>query len=158
LEIGDLVLLDFGGIYDGYCVDITRTACVGSPGDEAKRLHEAVLEAQTAAIAAVRPGKSASDVDTAARHSLKERGLADAFGHSTGHGLGIEVHEAPLVAPVNQSKTRGADVILMAGMVFTVEPGVYVPGFGGVRIEDDVMVTLQGCDVLTKVSRRLAVG
>ena len=158
LEIGDLVLLDFGGIYDGYCVDITRAACVGPPGDEAKRLHEAVLEAQTAAIAVVRPGNFASDVDTAARDVLKERDLADAFGHSTGHGLGIELHEAPLVAPVNQAKTRATDVMLKPGMVFTVEPGVYVPGFGGVRIEDDVIVTLQGCDVLTEVSRRLAVG
>ena len=158
LDNGDLVLLDFGGIYDGYCVDITRTACVGAPGDKAKRLHEAVLEAQAAAIDVVKPGIFASDVDTAARHVLKERGLADEFGHSTGHGLGIELHEAPWVAPVNHLKNGAVDVMLMAGMVFTVEPGVYVSGFGGVRIEDDVMVTLQGCDVLTEVSRRLAVG
>ena len=158
LDDGDLVLLDFGGIYDGYCVDITRTACVGAPGDKAKRLHEAVLEAQAAAIDVVKPGIFASDVDTAARHVLKERDLADEFVHSTGHGLGIEIHEAPWVAPVNHSKNGAVDVMLMAGMVFTVEPGVYVSGFGGVRIEDDVMVTLQGCDVLTEVSRRLAVG
>jgi len=151
-----LVVLDFGGVYDGYCVDLTRTACVGRSTDEARRLHAAVLAAQTAAIAAVRPGLPASRIDAASRSVLEQHGLAEAFGHGTGHGLGIEVHEAPRIAPARQLQ-RGADVVLEAGMVFTIEPGVYLPGTGGVRIEDDVLVTASGCEVLTEVSRVLTV-
>lgn len=157
LSDGDLVVLDFGGVYDGYCVDLTRTACVGRPGDEVARLHAAVLAAQTAAIAAVRPGLPASAIDAAARDVLQRHGLAEAFGHGTGHGLGLEVHEAPRIAPARQLRRAGADVVLQAGMVFTVEPGVYLLGTGGVRIEDDVLVTPDGCDVLTDVSRGLTV-
>ena len=156
LGAGDLVVLDFGGVYDGYCVDLTRTACVGRSTDEATRLHAAVLAAQTAAIAAVRPGIPASRIDAAARSVLEQHGLAEAFGHGTGHGLGIEVHEAPRLAPARQLR-RGADVVLEAGMAFTIEPGVYLPGTGGVRIEDDVLVTAAGCEVLTDVSRVLTV-
>ena len=154
VEQSDLVLVDFGGIYEGYHVDISRTICVGDPTDEARRLHEAVLSAQTAAIETVRPGVPASDVDSAARLTLARYGLAEAFGHSTGHGLGLEIHEAPRIGRVGEP---GADVVLEEGMVFTIEPGVYVPGVGGVRIEDDVVVTPDGCDVLTAAApRRLA--
>ena len=154
---GDLVVLDFGGVYDGYCVDLTRTASIGEPADEAARLHAAVLAAQAAAIAAVRPGVKASSVDEAARGLLRERGLAEAFRHGTGHGLGLEVHEAPRIAPAARLRGPGADVVLEAGMVITVEPGVYVPGTGGVRIEDDVLVTENGCEMLTAAPRALAV-
>ena len=154
---GDLVVLDFGGVYDGYCVDLTRTACVGRSSDEATQLHAAVLAAQTAAIAAVRPGIPASQIDAAARSVLEQHGLAEAFGHGTGHGLGIEVHEAPRIAPARQLLRGGSDVVLQPGMVFTIEPGVYLPGTGGVRIEDDVLVTAAGCEVLTEVSRVLTV-
>ena len=157
LRDGDLVMLDFGGVYDGYCVDLTRMACVGQPSEEAKRLHKAVLAAQGAAIAAVRPGVLASDIDAAARSALAQHGLAEAFGHGTGHGLGIEVHEAPRIGPASQSDDGSADVLLRAGMVFTVEPGVYIPKVGGVRIEDDLLVTARGCEVLTETSRTLAV-
>lgn len=157
LAAGDLVVLDFGGVHDGYCVDLTRTASVGEPGEQAVRLHAAVLAAQTAAAAAVRPGARASAVDAAARGVLRGRGLAEAFQHGTGHGLGLEVHEAPRLADAARLQAPGADAVLQAGMVLTVEPGVYVPGAGGVRIEDDVLVTADGCEMLTEAPRALAV-
>jgi Xaa-Pro aminopeptidase len=148
LEAGDGVVLDFGGIYDGYCVDLTRTLHVGRPAPELLRLAGAVREAHAAAIAAVRPGARPSEIDAAARDVLTRHGLADAFGHGTGHGLGLEVHEDPRI-----SKLPGAlpDEPVVPGMVFTIEPGAYVEGLGGVRIEDDVLVTDDGCDMLTDV-------
>ena len=152
LHDGDLVVLDFGGVLDGYCSDLTRTVTVGNPSPEARRLHAAVLEAQSAAIDAVKPGVTTADVDGAARQVLVGHGLGEAFGHGTGHGLGLDVHEEPRV-----SKPR-PDVPperLEPGMVFTIEPGAYLPGFGGVRIEDDVLVTETGCEVLTSVPREL---
>jgi Xaa-Pro aminopeptidase len=148
LAAGDGVVLDFGGVYDGYCVDLTRTVQL-APGDSAfEALFEAVRAAQAAAIAAVRPGVKASAVDGAARDVLAGRGLGDAFVHGTGHGLGLEIHEAPRIGKAGGSEP---DEALVAGMVFTVEPGAYVPGLGGVRIEDDVLVTEDGCEVLTDV-------
>ena len=157
LAAGDLVVLDFGGVYDGYCVDLTRTASVGEPGGQAARMHAAVLAAQAAAIAAVRPGVPSSAVDAAARGVLREHGLAEAFQHGTGHGLGLEVHEAPRIAQAARLQGPGADVVLEAGMVITIEPGVYLPGEGGVRIEDDVLVTAGGYEMLTEAPRALAV-
>jgi len=154
LAPGDGVVLDFGGVYDGYCVDLTRTVSVGVPGRELERLHRAVLEASEAAREAVRPGVLASAVDEAARVALARHGLAEAFGHGTGHGLGLEVHEEPRIGrPVN-----GLPVARLApGMVFTVEPGAYVAGLGGVRIEDDVLVTADGHELLTDAPRTLVV-
>ena len=154
LAPGDIVVLDFGGILDGYCCDLTRTVAVGSAGPEVRRVYEAVLEAQTAAIQAVRPGIRASDVDAAARSALDARGLGAAFGHGTGHGLGIEVHEDPRVGKPQPDVPAA---VLEPGMVFTIEPGAYLPGWGGVRIEDDVMVTKDGCEVLTSVTRDLLI-
>lgn len=148
LAAGDGVVLDFGGIYDGYCVDLTRTLYIGVPGPELRRLADAVREAHAAAIAAVRPGARPSEIDAAARDVLARHGLAEAFGHGTGHGLGLEVHEDPRI-----SKLPGAlpDDPVVPGMVFTIEPGAYIGGLGGVRIEDDVLVVEGGCDVLTDV-------
>ena len=161
LVAGDLVVLDFGGVHHGYCVDLSRTVCVGRAGAEARRLHGAVRAAQAAALAAIRPGIHASDVDAAAREVLAEHGLAEAFGHSTGHGLGIEVHEAPRVGrrrvEDDAATADSQDPLLAPGMVFTVEPGVYLPGVGGVRIEDDVLVTEEGHEVLTRVPSELRV-
>jgi Xaa-Pro aminopeptidase len=152
LAEGDLVVLDFGGVLDGYCSDLTRTVSVGAPTADARRLHAAVREAQQAAVEAVKPGVPASEVDAAARRLLESRGLGEAFGHGTGHGLGLDVHEEPRIGlPRADSPT----VQLEPGMVFTIEPGAYVPGLGGVRIEDDVVVTESGCDVLTSVPREL---
>jgi Xaa-Pro aminopeptidase len=146
LREGDGVVLDFGGVYDGYCVDLTRTLPLGDVGPDFRRLFAAVAEAQQAAIASVRPGVSANQVDAAARDVLSRYGLEEAFGHGTGHGLGLEVHEEPRIA---KARTGLPDVPLEPGMVFTIEPGVYVDGIGGVRIEDDVLVTKAGCEVLT---------
>lgn len=165
LHAGDLVLLDFGGVYDGYCVDLTRTVCLGRADGEMHRVYDAVAQAQRAAMAVVAPGVAASDVDAAARAVLVERGLGEAFGHGLGHGLGVEVHEAPRVAPRRPlSHTAVADAgfesdmeVMSEGMVFTIEPGAYLPGWGGVRLEDDVLVTADGCEVLTDVPRELLV-
>ena len=152
LASGDLVVLDFGGVLDGYCCDLTRTVSIGPPSPEARRLYTAVYEAQQAAIAAVQPGVESSVVDAAARQVLDARGLGAAFGHGTGHGLGLDVHEEPRIT---RPRADVPSVPLVPGMVFTIEPGAYLPGFGGVRIEDDVLVTETGCEVLTRVPRDL---
>lgn len=148
LEPGDGVVLDFGGVYDGYCVDLTRTVQL-APGSEAfGQLFEAVRAAHAAAVRTVRPGVLASEVDAAARNVLTERGLGEAFVHGTGHGLGLEVHEAPRIGKAGSGLP---DEPLECGMVFTIEPGAYLPGVGGVRLEDDVLVVDGGCEVLTDV-------
>jgi Xaa-Pro aminopeptidase len=152
LESGDLVVLDFGGVLDGYCCDLTRTVSVGLPSAEAHRVHEAVRQAQLAAIAAVRPGVAATAIDVAARNVLEHHQLGEAFGHGTGHGLGLDVHEEPRIT---RPRPDVPNVLLEPGMVFTIEPGAYLPGWGGVRIEDDVLVTDNGCEVLTDVPRDL---
>jgi len=155
LQRGDGVVLDFGGVYDGYCVDLSRTVQLGNDRPEYRRILEAVAEAQAAAIGSVRPGIPASAVDAAAREILRRHGLADAFGHGTGHGLGLEVHEEPRIGrPV----AGLPDVPLAPGMVFTIEPGAYVEDIGGVRIEDDVLVTEAGCEVLTRPDTLCDVG
>jgi Xaa-Pro aminopeptidase len=148
LQPGDGVVLDFGGVYDGYCVDLSRTVQLAPTDSRFRRLFEAVAEAQRAAIARVRPGVRASEIDAAARETLQRFGLAEAFGHGTGHGLGLEVHEEPRIA---RAVPGHPDPTLDPAMVFTIEPGAYVPGTGGVRIEDDVLVVPEGCEVLTRV-------
>ena len=158
LREGDLVVLDFGGVYGGYCVDLTRTVAVGQPDAEMVRVYHAVLDAHGAAIAAVKPGVRAGDIDAAARTTLARHGLAEAFGHSTGHGLGVEIHETPRIGPRREAAgdaPAAPDEAIEPGMVFTIEPGAYLPGWGGVRIEDDVLVTSDGVDVLTNVPTSL---
>ena len=140
------VVLDFGVILRGYCSDMTRTVHVGRPTAEARGVYEAVLEAQQAAIEAVRPGGTVAQVDQAARSVLRRAGLARYFTHSTGHGVGLEIHEPPRIA-------RGQQDVMQPGMVITIEPGVYVPGYGGVRIEDIVVVTGASCTVLTPTTK-----
>ena len=154
LAAADLVIIDFGGVLESYRVDMSRTVVVGRATPEAERLHQAVREAQLAAMAAAVPGVAVSAVDHAARAALARHQVAEAFGHSTGHGLGLEVHELPRVG---RPRDDADEVTLAPGMVFTIEPGVYVPGVGGVRIEDDVVVTANGIDVLTSARRDLAV-
>jgi Xaa-Pro aminopeptidase len=142
------VVLDFGVVLGGYCSDRTRTVHVGRPNAEMRALYDAVLAAQLAAIEAVRPGVEAGKVDAAARRSLRRERWTRFFTHSTGHGVGMEVHEMPRVG-------RGATDVLQPGMIITVEPGLYLPGKGGVRIEDMVLVNDHGAEVLTPASKEL---
>jgi Xaa-Pro aminopeptidase len=144
------VVCDFGVILAGYCSDRTRTVHVGRASRQARQMYEAVLGAQQAAIAAVRPGVIAAEVDAAARQVLRRQKLARYFTHSTGHGLGLEIHEAPRLASGQTQK-------LEPGMVITVEPGAYIPGKRGVRIEDVVVVTPSGCEVLAPGDKELIV-
>ena len=148
LKKNELVVLDLGAILAHYCSDITRTVFVGRAPARVKKWYGAVLEAQTAAMAAVRAGAACGDVDAAARQVLAKHKLDRYFTHSTGHGLGLEVHEDPRLA-------RGQQARLEPGFVVTVEPGVYVPGYGGIRIEDDVAVYPEKTEVLTRVPRDL---
>ncbi len=143
-----LLLIDMGAFQDGYASDMTRMLFLGTPGAREKRLYRAVLEAQLAAIDAVRPGVTAAHVDRQARRVLNAYDLDRAFVHSTGHGLGLEIHELPRIG--KKDKTR-----LAAGMAITIEPGIYLEGFGGIRIEDTVVVTAHGCEVLTPTSKEL---
>jgi Xaa-Pro aminopeptidase len=148
------VVLDFGGVYDSYCVDLTRTVSVGRAGERARSIYAAVLEAHDHAIAVVEPGRSRFEIDAAARETLSGHHLGDAFGHGTGHGLGIEVHEDPRIAQ-RRPDVDTRDEQVETGMVFTIEPGAYLPGWGGVRIEDDVLVTSNGAELLTDASTEL---
>ncbi|MBV9182393.1 MAG: aminopeptidase P family protein [Acidobacteria bacterium] len=142
------VVCDFGVILAGYCSDMTRTVHVGKPSVAGRDLYEAVREAQQAALAAVKPGESVGEVDQSARKLLQRRNLAKFFTHSTGHGVGLEIHESPRIAAGQTDELR-------PGMVITVEPGVYMPGKWGVRIEDTVVVTDSGCEVLTTSPKEL---
>ncbi len=152
LSENDLVVLDFGGVYDSYCVDLTRTVSVGPAAERVRDVYAAVLEAHDRAIRTVRPGQSRFAVDAAARDWLTTCGLGEAFGHGTGHGLGLDIHEGPRIT---RPRAGDEDEALTPGMVFTIEPGAYLPGWGGVRIEDDVLVTEHGVDVLTSVTTDL---
>lgn len=150
LDRGDFVLLDFGAAFDGYKADSTRMAIIGEPTPKHREIHDVVLRGHDAAIAAVRPGVTTGDIDAAARAVIEAAGYGNEFFHRIGHGLGLEAHEDPSLDP-------GSRTVLRPGMVFTVEPGVYVAGFGGVRIEDDVLVEEDGCRVLTGADRSLHV-
>jgi Xaa-Pro aminopeptidase len=150
LTSGDLVVLDFGGMLHGYAVDLTRTITVGPASARQRRLLEDLAAAQDAGFAAVRAGALATDIDRATRDSMAQAGLGDAFGHGTGHGLGLEVHERPRVA---QFRAELPGEPLQPGMVFTIEPGAYFPDWGGARIEDDAALTTAGAVWLTDVPR-----
>lgn len=151
IEPGDLVVIDFGAIVDGYRSDMTRTVCVGEPRPPGGRIYEVVREAQQAGVEAVAAGVACKDVDAVCREIISAAGWGEAFMHSTGHGVGLDIHEAPSVS-------SRSDEVLGAGEVVTVEPGVYLAGDGGVRIEDTVMVTGDGCVRLTRSPKTLIVG
>jgi Xaa-Pro aminopeptidase len=146
LQINEFVKLDFGAYYKGYCSDITRTVMLGKPTDKHKEIYDIVLEAQLHCLANLKPGIAGREGDAFARDVIVKHGYGDYFGHGTGHGLGMEVHESPRL-----SKTE--DTILTPGMVVTVEPGIYLPGFGGVRIEDDAVITDTGIKILTNSTK-----
>ena len=149
VEPGELVVLDFGALVSGYCSDMTRTVCVGEPRSPVlSRMVEVVAAAQRAGVALVRPGVSGVEVDRACREVIAEAGWSDAFLHGTGHGVGLDIHEAPWVGPTSSDT-------LAPGHVVTVEPGVYLPEHGGVRIEDTVVVTEDGCYPLTHTPKDL---
>jgi Xaa-Pro aminopeptidase len=150
LQAGELVTIDFGAVLDGYHSDETVTVAVGSVSDRQQKVYDTVLEAHDRAIAAVRPGISCKAVDAVARNYIHDQGFGEFFGHGLGHGVGLAIHEKPVISP-------RSDVIIEEGMVFTIEPGIYIPGFGGVRIEDTVAVTADGCRLLTKVPKKLQV-
>ncbi len=148
LRDGDLVTVDFGAEADGYLCDITRTFCLGRPSARQRNVHALVLRAQEQAIRAIRPGISCASVDAVARDIIAAAGHGEHFGHATGHGIGLAVHEGPSLSSMSKQ-------VLSAGMVVTVEPGIYIPGWGGVRIEDMVLVTSQGARLLTSLPRDL---
>jgi Xaa-Pro aminopeptidase len=149
-QTGELIVVDMGALQEGYCSDMTRMLFLGQPSAKVKRTYKAVLEAQLAGIDAVRAGARTAAVDAATRNVLKGYGLDGAFIHSTGHGLGLEIHEPPRLGKRDKGR-------LKAGMAITIEPGVYLEGFGGIRIEDTVLVTDKGCEILTPTSKELRV-
>ncbi|UFS69659.1 Xaa-Pro peptidase family protein [Geomonas sp. RF6] len=150
IAYGELVTLDYGALYQGYCSDETVTVCVGKPDPRQVEVYETVRGAQEAAIKGARPGMTLKEVDALARSYIESRGFGSYFGHGLGHGVGIDIHEHPTVSP------RGEGTVT-EGMVFTIEPGIYIPGWGGVRIEDTVVVEQDGCRCITKVPKDLIV-
>lgn len=150
IENGELVTLDFGAYYKGYCSDITRTVAVGQPSDQLKEIYDVVLNAQLRGMNGIKAGITGKQADAFTRDYITEKGYGEYFGHSTGHGIGLDIHEGPTLSP----KT---DIILEPDMVVTVEPGVYVAGVGGVRIEDDAVITSDGNYSLTHSPKELVI-
>lgn len=150
IEKGDFVTLDFGALYNGYISDLTRTVAIGEPSEQLKEIYQIVLEAQLKSLDEIKPGMTGIQADAVARDHIKSKGYGESFGHSLGHGIGLEVHEGPGLS--FRSKT-----VLEPGMVITIEPGIYVPGVGGVRIEDDTVVTSTGNEKLTHSTKELLI-
>jgi Xaa-Pro aminopeptidase len=148
IERGDLILIDFGSKYRGYHSDQTRTVVCGKPSSEQKRIYQVVREAHDKAIEVIRPAIPFHEVDAAARNHIREKGYGEYFGHGTGHGIGFAVHEEPVINMENKG-------LVQDGMVFTIEPGIYIPDWGGIRIEDMIRVTPQGAEVLTSLPEEL---
>ena len=148
VRTGEFITLDFGCVYKGYCSDITRSFMLGKADKQMIKIYRVVKEAQSRAIKAVKAGVKAGEVDAVAREYIEQCGYGKYFTHSTGHGVGIEVHD-----PISVSKN--SDIVLEENMVITIEPGIYIPGLGGIRIEDDVLVKNNGYEVLTKASKKL---
>jgi Xaa-Pro aminopeptidase len=142
--------MDYGAIYKGYCSDITRTVFLGEPDKELKKIYGIVLDAQLKGIESVRAGILGKEADSVARQFIKEAGYGDHFGHGLGHGVGLEIHEEPMLS-------MRSGLVLADGMVVTVEPGIYVTGLGGVRIEDMVIVRENGCDIITNATKEMII-
>ena len=150
VHFGEFLTMDFGAIYQGYCSDITRTVFLGQPEEKHREVYEVVLAAQRAGIAAVAPGRTGKEVDAVARKIITDAGYGEYFGHGLGHSVGLAIHEGP---NLNMREER----MLEPGMVITVEPGIYIPDWGGVRIEDIVLVTKDGCEVLTQAPKEFII-
>jgi Xaa-Pro aminopeptidase len=148
IQKGDLVTLDMGATYDGYTADLTRTVVVGKANKKQKKVYNIVLKSQKQALSRIRPKMRACDLDKVSRGVIKRAGYGKYFGHGLGHGIGLVIHDNPAINPRNQQP-------LEAGMVVTIEPGIYIPGWGGVRIEDDVLITKRGREILTKADKSL---
>ena len=148
IETGDFVTMDFGAVYQGYHSDITRTICMGVATVRQREIYDIVLTAQLAGVQAIRPGKTGKDIDAIARKMIEDAGFGEFFGHGLGHSLGLNIHEEPRLSPATHT-------LLMENMVVTVEPGIYLPDWGGVRIEDTVLVNADGCQILTASSKQL---
>ncbi|SMQ82806.1 Xaa-Pro aminopeptidase [Bacillus sp. OV166] len=150
IEAGDIVTMDYGCYYNGYVSDITRTIAIGEPDAKLKEIYEVVLEAQLLGMAGFKPGLTGKQADAITRDYITEKGYGEYFGHSTGHGIGLEIHEGP-------GLSMKSDVILEPGMVVTCEPGIYIPGLGGVRIEDDTLITKDHNEALTHSTKELII-
>lgn len=150
IEKGDMITLDFGAYYRGYCSDITRTFAVGEPDPKMKEIYNIVLSSQIKAINEIRPGMTVQEADALSRDYIDAHGFGQEFGHSLGHGIGLDIHEGPLL-----SKNSTGE--LQVNNCVTIEPGIYVDGLGGVRIEDDILITENGCDVFTKCTKDLII-
>lgn len=150
VEQGDMITLDYGALYNGYISDITRTVAVGEPSEKMKEIYQIVLDAQVLGVEKIGPGMTGIEADAIARDYIKSKGYGEAFGHSTGHGIGLEVHEGPGLSFKSQT-------VLEPGMAVTVEPGIYLPGIGGVRIEDDILITESGNVRLTNSTKELRI-
>lgn len=148
IQTGEFVTLDFGCVYNGYCSDMTRTVVVGRPSEKMKTIYDVVLEAQVEALSKIKAGTSSFEIDKVARNIISQKGYGEYFGHGTGHGVGLEIHEMPRLSP----KTN---TILKSGMIVTDEPGIYIPDLGGVRIEDLVLVTEEGYKTLSNSPKEL---
>jgi Xaa-Pro aminopeptidase len=148
IEMGDFITMDFGCVYEGYCSDMTRTVVMGKANDKQKKIYQTVLKAQQEALAVIRAGLTGKEVDEVARNIIKAEGFGDYFGHGLGHSLGLEVHEEPRLSP------KGLR-ILEKDMMMTVEPGIYIPDFGGVRIEDLVCIKFDGYENFTNSEKAL---
>ena len=150
IEEGDMITLDFGALYEGYVSDITRTFAIGEPKEEMKKIYNIVLESQLAALEQIKPDMTGKEADSIARDIISSYGYGEQFGHSLGHGIGLEVHEGPALS-------QKSDIVLEENMCVTLEPGIYVEGLGGVRIEDDVLVTKNGLQRFTKSTKDLII-
>lgn len=148
LEEGDFLTMDFGCIYQGYCSDMTRTVVIGKADDRQREVYETVLQAQRTALSGIRPGMKGKEIDALARDVIEEAGYGEYFGHSLGHSVGLEIHESPCFSTKEER-------VIEPGMVITVEPGIYIEGFGGVRIEDVVIITENGCEDITHSPKKL---
>ncbi|PID16924.1 Xaa-Pro dipeptidase [Sporosarcina sp. P34] len=150
IETGDLVTMDYGALYNGYISDITRTVAIGEPSAKLREIYEVTLRAQELGVEQIKPGMTGIEADAITRDYIKSKGYGEAFGHSTGHGIGMEVHEAPALS-------FRSNTVLVPNMAVTVEPGIYLPGVGGVRIEDDILITETGNERLTKSTKELLI-